>query len=73
LLERQLVVTHFIASSGSEAMLRQLLVNFWKEESGTELLEYALLVGLIVIGAMGLMSAMGVKVLGKWQSLDDSY
>jgi Flp pilus assembly pilin Flp len=54
-------------------MLRQLLVNFWKDESGTELLEYALLVGLIVIGAMGLMSAMGVKVLGKWQSLDDSY
>jgi Flp pilus assembly pilin Flp len=51
-------------------MLR-LLVNCLKDENGNELIEYALLLGLIVIGCLGVMSALGIKVMAKWQSLED--
>lgn len=40
-----------------------------KDESGTECLEYALLMGLIVVGCLGLMSAMGIKVVEKWDDI----
>jgi Flp pilus assembly pilin Flp len=52
--------------------MRNAFIACMKDENGTEVLEYALLLGLIVIGAIGLMSALGIKVVAKWQSIVDS-
>ncbi len=43
-----------------------------KDESGGEVIEYALLLGLIVVACIATMSALGSRVLGKWQSIFDS-
>jgi Flp pilus assembly pilin Flp len=54
------------------ANMRQLLVNCLRDEQGQEVIEYALLLGLVVIGALGVMSALGIKVVDRWTRLADS-
>jgi len=42
------------------------------DESGGEVLEYALVAGLIVVAAAGLITKVGSKVLARWGSLNSS-
>jgi pilus assembly protein Flp/PilA len=42
------------------------------DERGGEVLEYALIAGLIVVGAIALITAVGGKVVARWTSLDSS-
>ena len=49
-------------------MLRTLLVD----EAGGEVLEYALIAGLIIVGAIALITSVGTKVLARWTSLNGS-
>jgi Flp pilus assembly pilin Flp len=42
------------------------------DERGGEVLEYALIAGLIVIAAMATIHAVGTKVVAKWTSLNSS-
>jgi Flp pilus assembly pilin Flp len=51
--------------------MRQI-INCLRDESGTEVVEYALLLGLIVVGALGIMGALGIKVVARWNSLFES-
>ena len=53
-------------------MLRSLLQNLLNDERGGEVLEYALVAGLIVIAAISLITQIGVKVRAKWTSLNSS-
>jgi Flp pilus assembly pilin Flp len=46
-----------------------LLVKLVKEEDGGEVLEYALIAGLIVVAAIAAISVVGTKVLARWNSL----
>jgi Flp pilus assembly pilin Flp len=39
------------------------------DEQGGEVLEYALIAGLIVVAAIGAIAAVGTKVLGYWNSI----
>ncbi|MBV8781834.1 MAG: hypothetical protein JO353_10590 [Phycisphaerae bacterium] len=41
------------------------------DETGGEVLEYALVAGLIVIGAISLIGQVGSKVMAKWTSLNN--
>ncbi len=43
-----------------------------KDEQGGEVLEYALIAGLIVVGALAAIGAVGGKVLNRWTSLNTS-
>jgi Flp pilus assembly pilin Flp len=43
-----------------------------RDERGGEVLEYALIAGLIIVGAIALISAVGNKVLARWTSLNGS-
>ena len=52
--------------------MRKLLVDFWQDDQGTEVLEYALLLGLIVVACIGLMGQFGVRVVTRWESLVES-
>jgi Flp pilus assembly pilin Flp len=40
------------------------------DESGGEVLEYAIVTGLIVLGALSVIAQLGGKVLAKWTSLN---
>jgi Flp pilus assembly pilin Flp len=42
------------------------------EEQGGEVLEYALIAGLIVVAAIGAIAAVGSNVLARWNSLSGS-
>ena len=52
-----------------ESRLFQKLV---KDEQGGEVLEYALIMGLIVVAAIAVITSVGGKVLARWQSLNSS-
>ena len=41
------------------------------DESGGEILEYVLIAGLIVIGAIVVIGAVGTKVLARWNTVND--
>ena len=50
------------------AFAYQLLTN----ETGGEVLEYALIAGLIVVGSIAMIAKIGTKVLARWGSLNSS-
>jgi Flp pilus assembly pilin Flp len=41
------------------------------DENGGEVLEYALIAGLIVVAAIAVIGSVGTKVLARWTSLND--
>ncbi len=41
-----------------------------RDESGGEVLEYALIAGLIVVAAIAVIGSVGTKVLARWTSLN---
>ena len=42
------------------------------DETGGEVLEYALIAGLITIAAIAVIGAVGTKVLARWNSVNSS-
>jgi len=52
--------------------ISKLLARLIAEETGGEVLEYALIAGLIVIAAISAITSVGTKVLAHWSSLNHS-
>ena len=50
--------------------MKSLLTKLVKDEQGGEVLEYALIAGLIVVAAIAVIGSVGTKVLARWNSLD---
>ena len=50
--------------------MKTLLKNLIKDDQGGEVLEYALIAGLIVVAAIAVITSVGTKVLAKWNSVD---
>jgi pilus assembly protein Flp/PilA len=50
--------------------MKNLLKRFVAEESGQDLIEYGLLVGIITVGAITAISAIGPKVSGYFTNLN---
>src|SRR5215208_205666 len=50
--------------------IKNLLTKLAKDEQGGEVLEYALIAGLIVVAAIAVIGSVGTKVLAKWTSLN---
>jgi len=48
----------------------QTCKQLMKDEGGGEVLEYAIVTGLIVIAAISLIGQVGVKVMAKWTSIN---
>lgn len=46
------------------------LKTLLRDDSGGEVLEYALIAGLIVVAAIAVIGAVGGKVFAKWNSLN---
>jgi Flp pilus assembly pilin Flp len=53
-------------------MFIQSIRKFLGDETGGEVLEYALIAGLIVVAAIGVIGKVGGKVLARWNSLNSS-
>jgi Flp pilus assembly pilin Flp len=50
--------------------MKTLLKKLVKDEQGGEVLEYALIAGLIIVAAIAVITSVGTKVLAKWNSVD---
>jgi pilus assembly protein Flp/PilA len=50
----------------------KLLSRLARDEQGGEVLEYALVAGLIVVAAIAVIGSVGTKVLARWTSLNNS-
>jgi Flp pilus assembly pilin Flp len=50
--------------------LKKLASKLIKDEQGGEVLEYALIAGLIVVAAIAVIGSVGTKVLARWNSLN---
>ncbi len=50
--------------------MKKLVVKLVKDEQGGEVLEYALIAGLIVVAAIAAITSVGSKVLARWTSLN---
>ncbi len=51
---------------------KQIASKLWSDESGAETIEYALIMGLIVVACIAVISKVGTKVLARWTSLNSS-
>jgi Flp pilus assembly pilin Flp len=47
------------------------LRRFLKDERGGEVIEWALVAGLIVIAAIAVIGAVGTKVLARWNTVNN--
>jgi len=50
--------------------MKNTLARLVRDEQGGEVLEYALIAGLIVVAAIAVIGAVGGKVLARWNSLN---
>ena len=50
--------------------MKKLVTRLIKDEQGGEVLEYALIAGLIVVAAIAVIGSVGTKVLARWQAID---
>ena len=51
---------------------RTTLIRLVRDERGGEVIEYALILGLIIVVAIVTITAVGGKVLARWQSVNSS-
>jgi pilus assembly protein Flp/PilA len=54
------------------ASMKRFVGRLVRDEQGGEVLEYALILGLIVVAAIVVIGAVGTKVLARWTSVNDS-
>ena len=55
-----------------ELVMRNLASQLWKDESGQGLAEYALLLGLIVIGVVAIIAGMGTHIRSIFNKANDN-
>ena len=56
------------AAFKSPCMFRRLAAD----ESGGEVIEYALILGLIIVTAIAVIGGVGTRVLARWSSVNSS-
>jgi Flp pilus assembly pilin Flp len=52
--------------------ITNVLKGLVRDERGGEVMEYALIMGLIIVAAIAIISSVGDKVLARWTSLNSS-
>jgi pilus assembly protein Flp/PilA len=54
---------------GEEDIMKNLIVRFVREDAGQDLIEYALLAGLISLASVVAITALGTAIQGKFTSV----
>jgi Flp pilus assembly pilin Flp len=52
--------------------LKSLASRVIREENGGEVLEYALILGLIIVGTITAIGVVGTRVLARWNTISNS-
>lgn len=52
--------------------IKTLLNRIIRDDAGGEVMEYALILGLIVVAAIAVVGAFGTKVVARWTSVGSS-
>ena len=52
--------------------MKNLFTKLVRDEQGGEVLEYALIAGIIIVACISVIAAVGTKVVAKWTSLNSS-
>lgn len=52
--------------------MTKFVKSLLKDEQGGEVLEYALIAGLIVVACVAIVGTVGTKVLARWTSVNSS-
>jgi len=52
--------------------IRRTIEKLIRDERGGETIEYALIMGLIIVAAIVVIGAVGTKVLARWTSTNSS-
>jgi Flp pilus assembly pilin Flp len=55
-----------------EKHVKKLIAKLLTEETGGEVLEYALIAGLIVVASIAVIGTVGQKVLARWTALSNA-
>jgi Flp pilus assembly pilin Flp len=53
-------------------MINSMLDSFLYEEDGQDMVEYALLLGFIGLGAVGLLSGIATQLSGVWSTVNST-
>ena len=53
-------------------LLGELFRRALADDQGGEVIEYALVIGLIVVTAIAIIGTVGTKVVGRWTSVNSS-
>lgn len=65
-------VLHFVVSQAMPKRIANGLKALGRDESGGEVIEYALVLGLIIVVCIAVITSFGSKVLARWQSVNSS-
>jgi Flp pilus assembly pilin Flp len=52
--------------------IKSQVIKFWNDQTGGEVLQYALIAGLIVVASISVIGAFGSKVVARWSSIESS-
>ena len=52
--------------------LRQLCARLLRDETGGEVIEYALVLGLLIVVAIAIIGTVGTKVAARWTSVNNT-
>ena len=52
--------------------MKHLVIRFLREDQGEDLIEYGLLIGIITVGAIAAIIAIGPKVANYFSTLDSN-
>ena len=52
--------------------LKRLSAKLVRDENGGEVIEYALVLGLLIVVAIAIIGTVGTKVVGRWTSVNGS-
>jgi|GEM_PF-769091 len=51
-------------------LTKHTVAKLWNDETGAETLEYALIIGLITVGAIVVIKSVGTKALARWTAVN---
>jgi Flp pilus assembly pilin Flp len=51
-------------------MISSMLLTFWKEEEGQDLVEYSLLLAFIALAAVGLLTGVKGQITNLWTTIN---
>jgi Flp pilus assembly pilin Flp len=60
------------SNGGPMSRFNNLLDQFVRDDEGGEVIEYALVLGLISVAAIAVIGSFGLKVLARWNSVNSS-